>query len=242
MLINAQMRFRNQCQTQPLSKKGNAVKTRRQFINLILGFLSGMGLVFSPIANGIRVVLAKAKKIILPKGTRMKSLVGKHPATLDTRNLDLTPVQAFGTMGLADYDVDLKKWQLEIVGQVQQPVKLTYDQILEMPSIEKNVLLICPGVFAYHARWKGISAARLLKKAIVGAGVTEVRFSGPNRGYEKTARFPIADIFADKVFLAYGVNGSVLPKKHGFPLRVVAEDYYGSDWVKYVSKITVNIS
>ena len=218
------------------------MKTRRQFINLILGFLSGMGLVFSPIASGIRVVFAKAKKIILPKGTRMNSLVGKNPATLDTRNLDLTPVQAFGTMGLSNYDVDLKKWQLEIIGQVQRSLRLTYDQILEMPSIEKNVLLICPGVFAYHARWKGISVARLLEKAGVDSGVTDVRFSGPNRGYEKTARFPIADIFADRVFLAYGVNGSVLPKKHGFPLRVVAEDYYGGDWVKYVYKITANKS
>jgi sulfoxide reductase catalytic subunit YedY len=218
------------------------VKTRRQFINLILGILSGMGLVFSPIGNGIRVVFAKAKKMILPKGTRMKSLVGKHPASLDTRNLDLTPVQAFGTMGLSDYDVDLKKWRIEIVGAVQHSLRLTYDQIVEMPSIEKNVLLICPGVFAYHARWRGISVARLLEKAGMDSDVTDVRLSGPNRGYEKAVRFPIEDIFADKVFLAYGVNGSVLPKKHGFPLRVVAEGYYGGDWVKYVYKITANKS
>jgi len=26
-------------------------------------------------------------------------------------------------------------------------------------------------------------------------------------------------------------------QKHGFPLRVVAEDRFGSDWVKYVYKI-----
>ena len=41
-------------------------------------------------------------------------------------------------------------------------------------------------------------------------------------------------------FLAYGVNGKTLPKKHGFPLRVVAEGYYGSDWVKYVYKVSVD--
>jgi len=39
------------------------------------------------------------------------------------------------------------------------------------------------------------------------------------------------------VFLAFEVNGEKLPQKHGFPLRIVAEDYYGSDWVKYVYKI-----
>jgi sulfoxide reductase catalytic subunit YedY len=207
-----------------------------------LGFLSGLGLVFSPVANGIRVVFAKVKKIILPKDTPMHSLVGKNPATLDTRNLELTPMQAFGTMGLSDHDVDLKKWRLEIAGQVQRSLKFSYDQIVAMPSIEKNVLLICPGFFAYHARWKGISVAQLLEKAGIGSGVTHVSFSGPKRGYEKTERFPIEDIFADKVFLAYGVNDSVLPKRHGFPLRVVAQDYYGGDWVKYVYKITANNS
>ena len=218
------------------------MKTRRQFINLILGFLSGMGLIFSPIANGIRVVFAKAKKIILPKGTRMNSLAGKNPATLDTRNLDLTPVQDFDTMGLDDHDVDLKKWQLEVDGQVQRSLKLTYDQIINMPSIERDVLLICPGVFAYHARWKGISVAKLLETAGVRSKVSEVTFSGPDGRYEKTDRFPIEDILSDKVFLAYNVNGSALPKKHGFPLRVVAEDYYGGDWVKYVYKVTANKS
>ncbi len=40
-----------------------------------------------------------------------------------------------------------------------------------------------------------------------------------------------------KIFLAYEVNGQVLPRKHGFPCRVVAEDHYGSVWVKFVHQI-----
>lgn len=47
------------------------MNNRRQFIKLIMGFLGWIGLLFGPVANGIRVVFAKAKKIILPKGTRM---------------------------------------------------------------------------------------------------------------------------------------------------------------------------
>ena len=74
--------------------------------------------------------------------------------------------------------------------------------------------------------------------AIASSDVTHVSFSGPKGSYEKTERFPIEDILSGKVFLAYNVNGRELPKKHGFPLRVVAEDYYGGDWVKYVYKIT----
>jgi sulfoxide reductase catalytic subunit YedY len=211
---------------------------RRQFIKLMMGLFVGMGLLFNTLARGVQIVFAKVKKIILPKGTRMDTLVGKNPANLDTRNLDLTPVQEFETMGLDDHDVHLKKWQLEIDGQVRRSLRLTYNQIVEMPSIERNVLLICPGVFAYHARWKGISVAKILERAGLNSGVTDVTFSGPDGRYEKSERFPIADILSDKVFLAYSVNDSVLPKKHGFPLRVVAEDYYGGDWVKYVYRVT----
>jgi sulfoxide reductase catalytic subunit YedY len=111
-----------------------------------------------------------------------------------------------------------------------------------MPSIERNVLLICPGFFAYHARWKGVSVAKLLETAEVGSGVTHVTFSGPQGTSEKTEQFPMEDILSHKVFLAYNVNDNTLPIKHGFPLRVVAEDYYGGEWVKYVYKITANKS
>ena len=218
------------------------MEKRRQFLKLMLGFFAGMGLLFSSLAKGVRFVLAKTKKIILPKGTRMDTLVGKNPANLDTRNLDLTPVEEFETMGMDDQHVDLKKWALEIGGYVQHPLKLTLAQITQMPSIQRNVLLICPGFFAYHARWKGISVAKLLETAEVRSDVTHISFSGPKGTYEKTEQFPIEDILSSRVFLAYGVNGSVLPKKHGFPLRIVAESYYGGEWVKYVYKVTANKS
>jgi len=216
------------------------VKERRQFIKLLVGFFAAMVVVGSQFVTGIRVVWAKAKKIILPKGTQMETLVGKHPADLDTQNLDLTPLDEFETMGLDDHQVDLIKWQLEVNGQVQHPAKLTYSQIIAMPSVKRDVLLICPGFFAYHARWQGISVAKLLELSRVSPSVTHVSFSGPAGRSEKTERFPIADIRADKVFLAYNVNDKVLPEKHGYPVRLVAEGYYGGVWVKYVYKVTAD--
>jgi len=219
-------------------QKEIAMEKRRQFIKRMLGFFAGMGVFFSPLATGLRLVWAKVKKVILPKGTRMESLVGKNPADLDTQNLDLTPLEEFETMGLDDHQVDLNKWQLEIGGLVQRTIKLAYSQVVEIPSVKRDILLICPGFFAYHARWEGVSVAKLLEMAQVSPEVTHVSFSGPKGSYEKTERFPIEDIRSGNVFLAYHVNDKVLPKKHGFPLRVVAEGYYGGDWVKYVYKVT----
>jgi sulfoxide reductase catalytic subunit YedY len=215
---------------------------RRNFIKLILSGVAGLGLLFSPLTAGIRLVWARAKKIILPRGTRMENLISKDPAELDTRNLDLTPLEDFETMGLDDHHVNLNRWQLEIDGLVQHPVKLAYAQVIERSPVKRDVLLICPGVFAYHARWKGIAVAELLEMAGINPGATHVIFSGPKGTREKSERFPLEDILSERVFLAYGVNDQVLPRKHGFPLRVVAEGYYGGEWLKYVYKITVHKS
>jgi DMSO/TMAO reductase YedYZ molybdopterin-dependent catalytic subunit len=215
------------------------MKKRREFIKNGLRFLAGLGVFFSPAAFWVRKALAKVKKIILPHGTPPETLKGKDPANLDTRNLELTPIENFRTMGTTKHRVDLKTWQLEVSGHLQRPLQLTYPQIVQLPAIERNVLLICPGVFSYNAHWKGISVTTLLEMADVRPGATHVSFSGPVGNSEKVERFPIEDILADKVFLAYRVNGEDLPQKHGFPLRLVAEGYYGSDWVKYVYKVAV---
>jgi len=167
----------------------------------------------------------------------MQTLIGKNPADLDTQNLDLTPLEEFETMGLDDFQVNLNKWRLEIGGLVQRPLKLTYSQVIEKSSVKREVLLICPGFFAYHAQWEGVSVAKLLETARVAPDTTHVLFSGPEGAHEKSDRFPIEDIVSGKVFLAYRVNEKVLPIKHGFPLRVVAEGYYGGEWVKYVYKV-----
>jgi sulfoxide reductase catalytic subunit YedY len=172
----------------------------------------------------------------------MVHLIGRDPADLDTRNLDLTPLEDFETMGLDDHRVNLNEWQLEVDGLVQSPIKLSYSQVIELAPVKRDVLLICPGVFAYHARWQGISVAKILEMARVDPDATHVIFSGPEGTREKTERFLIEDIHSEAVFLAFGVNDEVLPRKHGFPLRVVAEGYYGGEWLKYVYKITAHKS
>jgi DMSO/TMAO reductase YedYZ molybdopterin-dependent catalytic subunit len=215
------------------------METRRHFIKGILGCFGFVGLLFSPFSALVRSALAEAKKIILPKGTKRESLIGKNPSDLDTRNLELTPLQDFQTLGPTDHKVDLDTWRLEVKGHVKTPLDLKYKQITSLPSVERDVLLICPGVFANHGRWKGISMKALLKMVKAEEGVTHVTVRGPRGASEKTERFPIQEILSNKVFLSYQVNGQILPERHGFPLRIVAEGHYGYEWVKYVDQVTI---
>ena len=214
------------------------MKERRTFLKTTLTFFAGIGILIQPLSIMIRSAFAQAKKIILPRGTKRESLINKNPAELDSRNLDITPLKEFHTMGLTDHRVDLNTWRLEIDGHVEKPLALTYEQITTMPNMERNVLLICPGFFANHGTWKGLSVKNLLEKAGWKQGTTHVTFRGPKTPNESLQRYPISEILSNKVFLAFQINGRPLPMKHGFPLRVVAEGYYGYDWIKYVYRVS----
>lgn len=216
------------------------MQRRRQFLKTFLGFLTGIAIWLSPVTKAFRLAYGKPEKKILPKDFNRADLMDEDPAELDTRHLEITPLEDFETMGEVDHEVDLNQWRLEVSGRIEKTLSLTNKEIQALPSIERNVLLICPGVFANHGQWKGISLGKLIEKAKLKKGATQVAVSGPKIGsYQKVEGFPLEDVLSDKVFLSYGVNGHILPMKHGFPLRIVAEGYYGSNWVKYVYKVKV---
>jgi DMSO/TMAO reductase YedYZ molybdopterin-dependent catalytic subunit len=181
---------------------------------------------------------AENAKTVVPKGTPWTDLRNRNPIDLDTSELDLTLLEDFGTMGLDDQETDLQQWRLIVDGEVKEPLSLTYSEVMELLPLERRILMICPGFFANNGLWKGISVKEIMGRAHAKPGVTHVTFRGSAGDYEKTLRVPLHDAVAERVFLAYGVNGDPLPRKHGFPLRVVAEGYYGYEWVKYVYRIT----
>jgi DMSO/TMAO reductase YedYZ molybdopterin-dependent catalytic subunit len=224
----------------PEDQKKAFTVDRRNFISKSIHFFADIGLLCGPLLTVVKNVWARTKRIILPKDTPMSSLVSKNPAALDTRNLQVIPLEKFETMGLTDHEVDLNRWRLEITGRVQKPLRMAYSQLLALPAIERNVLLICPGFFTDHGRWRGISVKPLLREAEAETAVTHVSFRGPDGRYAKEEQFSIDEVNSDKVFLAYQVNRRALPQKHGFPLRVVAEDHYGTKWVEFVHHIEVH--
>ena len=211
------------------------MRTRRHFLRLAFGgSIAGVALL-GPLFSARQRAGAAAKKV-LPKGTKRDSLIQDDPATLDTTNLEITPLENFGTMGPTNEVVDPGAWRLQVSGQVKKALSLTLPQLTTLPSVERDVLLICPGFFANYGRWKGVSMRSLLQQADPEPTATQVLVEA--RG-GKTVRYPLEDLLSDKVFLAYHVNGQSLPRKHGFPLRIVAEGYYGSDWLKYVERVTL---
>jgi len=216
------------------------MKTRRTFIRFSIRLISSLGIFLSPLLVLAQSTVAQVRRMILPKGTDLKSLINRNPRSLDTRNLEPIPTERFGVMGLQDHSVEIDRWRLEIDGQVEKPLQIAYGDLVKLPKIRRNVLLICPGVFSNFGSWEGVSIKTLLRLANADKGATHVTVRGPRGDYEKVQRFLISEIENDLVFLAYAVNGKALAPKHGFPLRAVAEGYYGFDWIKYVYRLEVD--
>jgi sulfoxide reductase catalytic subunit YedY len=202
---------------------------RRKFLKISLAFiLSDWQLVSK--------IWAKAKQL-LPKGFPKNQLLNMNPAEVNNRNLDIDPLEQFGTMGPTDIAIDLKTFRLKVTGKVGRPLWLNYDQILKYPSVTETVLLICPGFFSNNGSWTGVNLETLVKEAQIKKDAQYVDVSGP---HGKNVRIPLKELDQKKIILAYQVNGETLPRKHGFPLRLVYEDAYGYDWVKYVEGIVVS--
>lgn len=130
------------------------MENRRQFFKKSIGFIAGAGIFFTPLSSFVKNVYGKTNKVILPKGTKREDLIQKNPKSFDTRNLEVTPLKDFETMGITDHAVDLDKWRLIVKGAVGEPLMLTYGEVKGIPSMVKEILLICPGFFAIHGHWK----------------------------------------------------------------------------------------
>jgi sulfoxide reductase catalytic subunit YedY len=196
------------------------------------GFMSAIFSLWKPIPSS----WAKAKELLM-KGFPKNQMITMNPAEIDNRNLEIDPLEQFGTMGPTDVSVDVKAYRLKISGKVAQPLSLAYDEILKYPSVTETVLLICPGFFANNGRWTGVHLKALLQNAGIENQAKYIDIKGSQ---EKVVRISREDIHRKKILLAYRVNDQPLPQRHGYPLRLVFEDAYGYDWVKFVDEIAVS--
>jgi DMSO/TMAO reductase YedYZ molybdopterin-dependent catalytic subunit len=164
-------------------------------------------------------------------------LVDSHPAEVDNSTLPITPVEGLHLTGVAP-QVDIEQYRLVVDGLVEKPLALTYESLLSYPYVTEVVLLICPGFFVDNAQWTGLPVSALLGEAGVKPGASGVIFHDLS-SYSYTQILTLETVQEPGVFLAYKVNGEVLPVEHGYPLRLVVKGRHGSAWVKWVGRIEV---
>ena len=153
---------------------------------------------------------------------------------------------------------------LPIIGNVKHPLSIPYHELIQMPSKEQNVVMVCSGdkraffepkVFGEQwekgavsqGRWKGVPLSHLLKLAKIKSTTKEVVFEGYDNGikpnfdakFSFTRSLPIDVAMHPDTLIAYELNDKPIPFKHGYPLRLIVPTWYAMASVKWLKQITV---
>jgi DMSO/TMAO reductase YedYZ molybdopterin-dependent catalytic subunit len=148
-----------------------------------------------------------------------------------------TPAASFYLIdaALSSPRINADDWKLSVKGAVDNPVEFSYKDLQEMSTIESDVTLSCVsnvvgGGLVSNGRWTGVLLSDVLKEA----GVSRENISSASRqlvgrsvdgwtgGFETDLAFD-----GRNALVAFGLNGSELPVRHGYPVRLVVPGLYG---------------
>lgn len=152
--------------------------------------------------------------------------------------------------------VDKHNWRLQISGLVNRPATLAFDDLLRFAKVEIESFINCAGFpdnpaiatrNVSNAVWAGVDLAEVLDSVGVQPSAAFVWSHGPDHGTYRDWRadayvkdFPIERLRAGRVLLAYEMNAAPLSPAHGYPLRLFIPGYYGTNSVKWLSRIELS--
>lgn len=147
----------------------------------------------------------------------------------------------FGAWGERTVDAQslaalLASWKLTIDGMVESPKTLSFADLVGLPRSDQATDFHCvEGWSVWDVPWNGVPLSSLLDLARPAARATHVTFHTVEDRYDES--LPLGVAREPHALLAYGVGGSTLPLKHGFPARVVVPRLLGYKNAKYVYRL-----
>ncbi len=137
--------------------------------------------------------------------------------------------------------VSKDSWRLKIGGMVDNPIELTFDDLLARTQVERYITLSCVsnpvgGDLIGNALWQGVLLRDVLEEAGVQPGATQI----VSRSIDDWTAGTPTEIVMDgrDAMLAIAMNGEPLPARHGYPVRMVVPGLYGyvsaTKWVTQI--------
>jgi DMSO/TMAO reductase YedYZ molybdopterin-dependent catalytic subunit len=219
--------------------------SRREFLSTIL---------FGTLIAGCRPVREGVPTIYAPGSTRPPATPTIAPTTSPTISLptvantlpDSLPITDIERLYVKSFrttpEIDPKAHTLTLDGLVRQPLTLTMDEIVAMPSITEMRTLQCisnpvGGGLIGNIVWRGTPLRPILDRLGILESCRYIHFEAAD-GYttsvplERLITPPIAD-----VLLIYEANGAPLPPDHGYPLRILIPGLYGQKQPKWIIRM-----
>jgi DMSO/TMAO reductase YedYZ molybdopterin-dependent catalytic subunit len=208
---------------------------RRRFVGGAVGIGSAAVLIggLGRILQRQSEVVGEREDLVLPDPDSPSSPLPAD-ADLAVEGLDpfVTPNADFYRIdtALVVPQVSKDSWSLKIGGMVDDPIELSFSDLLSRTQVERYITLSCVsnpigGDLIGNALWQGVLLKDVLEEAGVQPGATQV-VSRSIDGW--TAGTPTEVIMDGRdAILAIAMNGEPLPARHGYPVRMVVPGLYG---------------
>lgn len=165
----------------------------------------------------------------------------------------------FGTSKIDPYEnsqnFKVNPWQLQVSGEVNNPLNLDYDDLYKYALEERIYRLRCVEAWSMVVPWLGFPLASILQKADVKSSGRYISFEtlydpkqmpgqknsilGGGIDYPYIEGLTIEEAMNDLSFLAVGLYGKTLSPQNGAPIRLVVPWKYGFKSIKSIVAIRV---
>jgi len=138
-------------------------------------------------------------------------------------------------------DVDVATWTLEVTGEVEAPLSLSYDELRQLPSTTVTTDIHCVTRWSrFDASFTGVhwrELARLCRPK------PTARFAIAHAEHGFTANVPLAALEDEHALVAYEADGEPLTPEHGWPVRLVIPSRYfwkSAKWLRGIELSSID--
>jgi DMSO/TMAO reductase YedYZ molybdopterin-dependent catalytic subunit len=127
---------------------------------------------------------------------------------------------------------DPETWDFRVTGQVEKPVRLSWQEFTHLPMKEVTADMHCVTRWSrFDVRWRGVPFLEVAKRAIPKPGAKYVMVHAEQ---DFTSNVPLDDLMRSTTLFALEHDGAPLPPEHGYPVRLVVPHLYAWKSVKWV--------
>jgi DMSO/TMAO reductase YedYZ molybdopterin-dependent catalytic subunit len=120
--------------------------------------------------------------------------------------------------------VDLKTWDFRVFGEVENPIRLTWEELQALPAREITIDIHCVTRWSrFDTGFRGVHWSELAKLVRPRPGARYV-VANAEQGF--TSNVPLEAIEDENALVAWEADGKPLTPDHGWPLRLVVPSRY----------------
>ena len=138
-------------------------------------------------------------------------------------------------------DVDIATWTLELSGEVEQPVTLSFEELTALPSTEVTTDIHCVTRWSrFDAHFKGVHWRELAKLC---RPKPSAHFAIAHAEHGFTANVPLEALEDENALIVYAADGEPLTPDHGYPVRLFIPTKYfwkSAKWLRGIELSAVD--